>query len=134
MGDIPSKDKMPSAKFQFPGNFGTIQANKAFTISMAINNLATGNFTNAAASYFGAPQQLDPNGLIRGHSHVVIELIDSLASTAPLDPSKFSFFKGLNVPDVKGVLTADVTNGLPAGVYRLSSINSASNHQRLCVA
>ena len=27
------------------------------------------------------------------------------------------------------MLTADVTDGLPAGVYRLSSINTASNHQ-----
>ena len=39
------------------------------------------------------------------------------------------FFKGLNLPDVNGILTADVTAGLPAGEYRISSINSAANHQ-----
>lgn len=43
--------------------------------------------------------------------------------------SKFVFFKGLNLPDVNGILTADVSAGLPAGEYRISSINSAANHQ-----
>ena len=28
-----------------------------------------------------------------------------------------------------GILTADVTAGLPAGAYRLCSINTAANHQ-----
>lgn len=130
MGDIPSSKNMPSSKFQFPTNFGTIPANQAFTISMALNNLESGSFTNAAASYFSAPQQLSAQGLIVGHSHVVVEAIDSLSSTTPNDPTKFAFFKGMNAVAVKGVLTADVTAGLPAGIYRLSSINAAANHQR----
>lgn len=33
-----------------------------------------------------------------------------------------------------GVLTADVTAGLPAGTYRLASINTAANHQPALVA
>lgn len=130
MGDIPASTKMPSSKFQFPKNFDTITANQAFTIAMAVTNLDTGSFTNAAASYFSAPQQLNAQGLIIGHSHVVVEAIDSLASTKTTDPTKFAFFKGLNAAAVNGVLTADVTAGLPAGVYRLTSINAAANHQR----
>lgn len=31
-------------------------------------------------------------------------------------------------------MTADVTGGLPAGVYRMGSINSAANHQPVIVA
>ena len=60
--------------------------------------------------------------------------IPSLDSTEVSDPSKFAFFKGLNAKAENGVLTADVTNGLPAGVYRMASINSSSNHQPALVA
>ena len=147
MGDIPSVDNMasffsvllridltcyrqPSAKFNSPKNFDTIAANTEFTISLQINNLATGTFTNAANTYFAAPQQL-VNGLIQGHSHVTVQSLTSLDSPEPLDPKVFAFFKGLNDVAQNGVLTADVTKGLPAGVYRIASINSAGNHQEV---
>lgn len=45
------------------------------------------------------------------------------------DPTQFAFFKGLNSPAQNGILSATVTGGLPAGTYKLSSINSAANHQ-----
>ena len=35
----------------------------------------------------------------------------------------------MNAAADNGILTADVTNGLAPGVYRLASINSAANHQ-----
>ncbi|KAG5649557.1 hypothetical protein H0H81_003103 [Sphagnurus paluster] len=129
IGMIPSVDKMPSAKFSFPKNGGTVEANKAFTISMNIKNLQTGNFVNAQANYFAAPQQLNGGGTIIGHSHVVVEQLTALDQTAPTDPRKFAFFKGLNSAANNGALTADVTAGLPAGAYRLCSINTSSNHQ-----
>lgn len=53
----------------------------------------------------------------------------SLDATGPLDPKVFSFFKGLNTVATNGVLTTTVTNGLPAGFYRISSIVAAANHQ-----
>ena len=138
---------MPSAKFQNPKNGDTVPANQAFTISMAIKNLETGNFVNAQENYFAAPQQLNGQGQIVGHSHVVVEQLDALDQTTPTDPTKFAFFKvtidpfpeshntrlilfkGLNAAAQGGVLTADVTNGLPAAAYRLCSINTAANHQ-----
>jgi hypothetical protein len=120
---------MPSSKFIFPKNFGTIKAGQNFTIEMAIKNMQTGNFVNAQQNYFSAPQQLNGQGQIKGHSHVVIEQISSLASTTPSDPKKFAFFKGLNAAAAGGKLTADVVNGLQPGAYKLSSINTASNHQ-----
>jgi hypothetical protein len=83
---------MPSSKFVNPPNGATIPANTPFTIQMAVRNIITGNFVNAQASYFAAPQQLR-DGTIVGHSHVVAELLPSLDSTQPLDPRQFAFFK-----------------------------------------
>lgn len=133
IGAIPSVDNMPSSKFTFPVNFGTIKAGTTFTISMAIQKMQTGSFVNAQESYFAAPQTLNGAGQIIGHSHVVIEQLTSLFQTTPTDPKKFIFFKGLNAAAVNGKLTADVTGGLAAGFYKLSSINSSSNHQPVIV-
>ncbi|GAA5913007.1 hypothetical protein JCM5296_003863 [Sporobolomyces johnsonii] len=134
MGVIGAQSTMPSAKFVNPPNLGTIPANQNFTIQMKINNLATGNFVNAESNYFSAPQNTDANGVIIGHSHVVIESIDSLGSTTVTNPQQFAFFKGLNDPAVNGVLSTDVAGGLPAGTYKMSSINTAANHQPALVA
>lgn len=95
--------------------------------------MQAGFFVNAQANYFAAPQFTNAQGQIQGHSHVVVEKLDSLTQTQPTDPKKFAFFKGLNAPAQNGILTADVTAGLPAGVYKLSSINSAANHQPVLV-
>lgn len=129
IGAIPSVDLMPSSKFIFPKNFDTIKAGQTFTIEMAIKNMETGFFVNAQANYFAAPQQLNNGGQIKGHSHVVVEKLDSLDQTQPTDPKKFAFFKGLNAAAKNGKLTTNVDNGLQPGVYRLSSINTSSNHQ-----
>ena len=91
--------------------------------------MQTGNFVNAESNYFAAPQQLNAQGQIVGHSHVVVEQLSAIDQTTPTDPTKFAFFKGLNSAAQNGVLSADVTAGLPAGVYKLSSINTAANHQ-----
>ncbi|KAF9242312.1 hypothetical protein BU15DRAFT_16633, partial [Melanogaster broomeanus] len=133
MGSIPSSSDMPSAKFTNPKNLDTIPANQQFTVSLAIQGMETGNFVNAQENYFSAPQQLNGQGQIRGHSHVVIEELSSLTQTTPTDPTKFAFFKGLNDAAQNGILTADVTNGLPEGTYKISTINTAANHQPLLV-
>lgn len=132
MGDIPSVDNMPSCKFASPPNNGNIAANTAFTITLNTKNMQTGSFTNADNTYFGAPQQLN-QGQIVGHNHVVVEAIQSLDSTQPTNPRVFAFFKGLNGAAVNGQLSADVTNGLAAGSYRVCSITSSSNHQSVAV-
>ncbi|KAF8167880.1 hypothetical protein B0H34DRAFT_35489 [Crassisporium funariophilum] len=129
IGSIPSSDNMPSSKFTNPKNGDIIPPDQTFTISMAINNLQTGNFVNAQQNYFAAPQQLNGAGIIIGHSHVVIEQLQALDQTTPTNPKQFAFFKGLNEAAQGGVLTADVAAGVPAGAYRLCSINAAANHQ-----
>ncbi|KAL5498255.1 hypothetical protein ACEPAH_2395 [Sanghuangporus vaninii] len=134
MGVIAATTNMPSSKFQFPKNGDTIKANQEFTIKMAINHIQTGNFVNANNNYYSAPQQVNGQGDIIGHSHVVIEQISSVSQTSLTDPTKFAFFKGINGAAVNGVVTADVTDGLPKGSYRLASINAAANHQPVLVA
>ncbi|KAI0793331.1 hypothetical protein C8Q75DRAFT_556435 [Abortiporus biennis] len=132
MGVIAAATNIPSAKFTFPDNLGTLQENTPFTIKLAVKHLETGHFTNANENYYSAPQVVNSAGDIQGHSHVVIEQISSLNSKTPGDPTKFAFFKGLNAGG--SVLSADVTAGLPAGVYRAASINTAANHQPCLVA
>jgi hypothetical protein len=134
MGQIAAQTVMPSSKFIFPPNGGSVAPNTAFTVQMAINNLQTGAFVNAEENYFAAPQQVNSAGQIIGHSHIVIEALTALDQTTPTDPTKFAFFKGLNDAASNGVLSADVTAGLPAGVYKVSSINTAANHQPALVA
>ncbi|KAJ3743133.1 hypothetical protein DFH05DRAFT_1622137 [Lentinula detonsa] len=129
IGTIPSVDNMPSSKFAFPTNMGNVTGNTPFTIQLNMNNLDTGNFVNANENYFAAPQQLNSNGQIIGHTHVVIEAINGLSDTTPTDPQKFAFFKGINTAAVNGQVTADVTSGVPVGTYRICTINSSSNHQ-----
>jgi len=135
MGRIGSKDKQPSCKFVFPPNLdNSLKENQPFMLKMAINNLETGFFANPAVKYYSAPQTVDETtGNIIGHSHVVIQPLPALDTTEPVDPNKFAFFKGLNEKAVDGILSADVTNGLPAGPYRICSINSSTNHQPVLV-
>ena len=65
---------------------------------------------------------------------MVIQAIAALNSIIPLDPQLFAFFKGLNDVAVDDILSAEVTGGLPAGFYRMCSINSSTNHQPVLVA
>ncbi|KAI0771049.1 hypothetical protein BD413DRAFT_493228 [Trametes elegans] len=135
MGVIASTNNMPSSKFINPKNFGTIKSNTTFTIQMAINHLETGHFVNAQENYFSAPQVVNSQGDIQGHSHVVIDRLSAIDQTTPTNPlTGFAFFKGLNDAAQNGVLSVDVTGGLPAGNYRLASINAAANHQPVLVA
>ncbi len=134
MGLIAAQAKMPSAKFQSPANGATVAANQDITIQVAIKNLETGHFTNPTTTFHMAPQQLNAQGLIKGHSHVVIEQLATLDQKTPTDPTKFVFFKGLNDKAQNGILTTTVPGGLPAGTYRIATINSSSNHQPALVA
>ncbi|KAH9942288.1 uncharacterized protein BXZ73DRAFT_41017 [Epithele typhae] len=135
MGIIASSDNMPSSKFLSPKNGATVAANTNFTIQMNVLHLDTGSFVNPDTNYFAAPQFTNAAGDITGHSHVVIEALPALDSTTPTNPKTgFKFFKGLNAPASGGVLNVEVGGGLPAGFYRLASINTAANHQPALVA
>ena len=135
MGIIAAKTNIPSAKFVFPANGDTsVLANTAFTILLNVLHLQTGTFTNAKETFLGAPQTVNAQGDIIGHTHVVIEQLTALNQTTPTDPTKFVFFKGVNAAAQDGQLQVDVTGGIPAGVYKLSTINTAANHQPCLVS
>lgn len=131
MGQIPNKDNMISSIITFPQNGDTVQAGQDFTISVQTNGLEAGSFTNADATYYAAPQQLNGNGNVIGHTHVTVQdLGNSLNPSTPPDPTQFAFFKGINdAGNGQGLLSADVEGGLPAGNYRVCTLTSASNHQ-----
>ncbi|TFL03199.1 hypothetical protein BDV98DRAFT_419062 [Pterulicium gracile] len=130
IGMIPSVQNMPASKFLSPRNFASVQSGQPFTIQMKIDRMQTGSFVNAQQNYFAAPQQLNNQGQIIGHTHVVIELLNSFQDTNVPDPNVFAFFKGVNTAAQGGVVTADVpAPGLAAGIYRMCSINAAANHQ-----
>jgi len=107
MGSIPSTANIPSTKFTNPKNGDTITANTPFTISLAINKLETGNFVNSDTNFLSAPQQLNQQGLIIGHSHVVIEALSALDQTTVTEPTKFAFFQ---VHYHKNMISKDLAN------------------------
>jgi hypothetical protein len=136
MGRIISLDVSPSAKFVFPKNTeSTIQPDQAFTIQLKVKSMQLGNFVNAQSNYYAAPQQLNGQNIVIGHTHVVIEFMPSADVTEPLDPLDFEFFKGVNgAADNNGVVTVAVDKGVKAGFHRLCTINTAANHQPVIVS
>jgi len=128
-GLIPPSSKMVSTLLLFPQDGDVVEANKDFTISLISTNIKLGVFTNADKNYLSAPQTLDPaTSEIVGHTHVTVQPITS--QTTPPDPTKFTFFKGINTPaNGQGQVSADVAGGLPPGDYRLCTMTSAANHQ-----
>ncbi len=134
MGVIIAQSKMPAAKFQSPANGATVPANTDFTITVKINNMELGHFTNPNTTFHMAPQVVNAQGLVKGHSHVTVQKLASLDQTEPLDSTSFVFFKGLNDKTTNGILSVTVPKGLPAGFYRMATIVAAANHQPALVA
>jgi hypothetical protein len=130
MGDIPSSQNMISTIITNPGPGDTIPANQDFTVNVQVSNLVAGSFTNPDSTYYAAPQALS-GGKVVGHTHVTIQSLgNNIATTTPPDAGTFAFFKGINdAGNGNGGLSATVAGGLPAGVYRVCTMTSASNHQ-----
>ncbi|KAK7019698.1 hypothetical protein VNI00_005417 [Paramarasmius palmivorus] len=133
MGSIPSIDHIPSVKFQSPMNGAYLKANTAFVVSLAINNLESGCFANNASNYLSAPQGLSGQGKIFGHGSFVIEQMDSLDDTNPLNPNKFTLYERMGGVAVNATLSARVSEGLPEGFYRMSSITRTVNYHPVVV-
>ncbi|KAK7466368.1 hypothetical protein VKT23_005095 [Stygiomarasmius scandens] len=128
-GVSPSVDNMPSTKFTFPRNGGTLKAGDPFTISIATQKLETGFYTNFRKTFLAAPQQISSDGLVFGYYTIVIDELSSPDQTTPTDPKQFVFWRVLFRLARSGVVTVDVDTGLPAGDYRLTATPYAANHQ-----
>jgi len=133
IGIIPSTKNMPSSKFIFPPNFAAVTKNQTFTIQLAISHLETGWFTNSAETFMSAPTEINANGDVMGHSHFVIQKLTGFGQTTPIDPQTFVFFKAVNDPAENGVLSTNVTGGLPVGYYRIAAFHSGANHQPIAL-
>jgi hypothetical protein len=130
MGDIPAKTNMVSSIITYPQTGSVIPSDTDFTITVQMNNIVAGSFTDADTTYYSAPQFLQ-NGNVVGHTHITVQdLGNTLNPTVAPDATQFAFFKGINdAGNGKGLLSAAVTGGLPAGNYRVCTMASASNHQ-----
>lgn len=126
MGFIPAKKNMPSVRIIEPSRTIKIKANEPFDVVIAAKNIQLGFFTAPATTYFIAPQQLNKKGHIKGHLHVVIQLVDR---KGPLPPQQVMFFKGINDRLSGGKVHTTVDKGLPDGIYRVATMVSAMNHQ-----
>ncbi|KAK2594028.1 hypothetical protein QQS21_008247 [Conoideocrella luteorostrata] len=131
MGKIPATNRMISSIIVSPKNSEKVPAGKEFEIKVKVLNLAAGNFTNPASTYYSAPQNLNSDGMVIGHTHFTIQNTgENLSPETPLDPTNVKFFKGVNTAgDGAGQLSASVEGGLPAGNYRLCTLIAAANHQ-----
>ena len=104
--------------------------NTTFAVTIQTRHLRAGLLVNPSANYYTAPQDLDESGDVIGHCHISIQEIGSLRTVAAPDPTQFAFFKGVDdAGDGLGGLRAEVTGGLPAGVYRVCTMVAARNHQ-----
>ncbi|CAG8619780.1 6697_t:CDS:2 [Ambispora leptoticha] len=129
LGEIPDVSKMVSSLITSPNNGGTVKANTPFTVSVTTTNLELGNFDNPDTEYYLFSQQLNNQGLVKGHTHITIQQLTS--NTSPPDARNFAFFKGLNDPSNSGSLSTSVANGLPAGQYRVCTMTASFAHQPL---
>lgn len=132
-GDIPAKTQMPSSMVTFPQHNQDIPANQTFNITSTLINIAAGDFTNAASTYYSAPTKINAEGIISGHTHMTVQdLGGSFNPSQPLDASKFSFFHGIDTAQTgDNELSATVTGGLPPGFYRVCTLVSNANHSPL---
>ncbi|CAI4218232.1 unnamed protein product [Parascedosporium putredinis] len=118
MGRIPGVDRMITSIIQNPQPGQTIQENETFDIVVNTQNLAAGSFTNPQETYYSAPQDLDGQGRIIGHTHVTVQdLGNNLTPQNPPSAQQFVFFKGINDQgNGQGILSATVTGGLPLAI------------------
>ncbi|KAG6546819.1 hypothetical protein Mapa_011672 [Marchantia paleacea] len=128
LGEIPTSDKMTTTLIVKPKFGETIERNKKFEIKLKLKNLETGFFSDPNVQYYSFSQQLNNEGKIKGHTHVVIQRLDS--NSSPPDARNFDFFKGLNdAANHNDVLTQSVDEGLDPGTYRLCTMASSFSHQ-----
>lgn len=127
-GSIPSTNNMVSTLILQPQDGDTVPSNTPFDITIRTRNMELGTFDDPNSLYYQSPQQLNEEGLIIGHQHVVIERVPTDGN--PTNPNDFEFFKGLDTPpDANNDLSTTVDEGLPSGRYRLCSITGTRGHQ-----
>ncbi|KAA1137335.1 hypothetical protein PGTUg99_011972 [Puccinia graminis f. sp. tritici] len=113
-----------------PSSEAVLPANQDFEVAIYAHKIQLGFFTPPASTYYQAPQQLNKKGLIKGHTHLVIQksVAKRVFETQDVGGG-IAFFKGVAEKQVNGIVKLTVKGGLPAGTYRISTLTSAMNHQ-----
>jgi len=137
MGDIPAKTNMISTIILTPTTSDKpfAAANEDFNVTLQVINLQAGLFSDADATYYTNAQTLNGDGNVMGHQHVTIQDMGAdLNPQVPMDPTVFAFFHGIDdAGNGKGLLTAVVSGGLPAGNYRVCTIAGTVTHNPPCM-
>ncbi|KAJ6569133.1 hypothetical protein B0H19DRAFT_691093 [Mycena capillaripes] len=134
MGRIPPSDHLPSVRITQPTNLATFQTNTSIGVQFQVRNLDGGTLVNPATRYLSVPQDVGATGNVQGHYHVVIEELDALNSTIPLDIRKFVFFSVIkDSADENGFIQSSIPNGLPWGFYRATVTTHAGSYQPVLV-
>lgn len=111
-----------------------LAANTSFNVSVQTAHLRPGFQANPYATYYSAPQNLDENEDIICHCHVMKEDIGSLRTAQAPDPRDFAYFTAINTEgDEDGLLETEITDGVPAGVYRIFTMIMSQNHQPVVI-
>ncbi|KNZ56213.1 hypothetical protein VP01_2468g3 [Puccinia sorghi] len=139
MGSIPSVSNMPSVRIIKPAADKVIAPQTDFEVvikdsfplphDIAINLTPPGYFTSPTNTYYLAPQQLNKEGLIKGHLHVVIQAVNG-NNVFPAD--QVSAFKGIADKPVNGELKTTFTGGLPPGFCKDSFLFIISLRAKYC--
>ncbi|EEQ84501.2 uncharacterized protein BDCG_01306 [Blastomyces dermatitidis ER-3] len=132
MGEIPSTKHMVSTLITSPSPGDTFKVNQPIVFKIAVRNIEMGFYTNSNVTYLSAPQALNNEGLVQGHTHLTVEFMGPTAiSIKALDANNPTWFKSVNSPNNKGnSFTARLDAGLgKAGFYRVCTLTAAANHQ-----
>ncbi|KLJ11465.1 hypothetical protein EMPG_13344 [Blastomyces silverae] len=132
MGEIPSTKHMVSTLIISPSLGDTFKVNQPIVFEIAVRNIEMGFYTNSNVTYISAPQSLNSEGLVQGHTHLTVEFMGPTAtSIEALDASNPTWFKSVNSPNNKGNrFTARLDKGLgKVGFYRVCTLTAAANHQ-----
>ncbi|KAJ6490803.1 hypothetical protein C8R47DRAFT_977146 [Mycena vitilis] len=128
MGLIPSSTNMPSVSSTIAKG-QHVQGRDHHSCQPLVANLQSGAVVNFTGNFLAAPQQLNSAGEIIGHYNIVVDELNALDSTTPTDSQQFSFFRTVKDVAASGVISSEVTDGLPEGFYRMTVTTHAANGQ-----
>jgi hypothetical protein len=131
LGAIPSVERLVSTLVLEPLDGTIFLTGEDILVRIKSSNMDFGNFDDPNSEYYTGPQTLSSEGLILGHTHIVVEKIVD-ATTFP-NPASPVFFRGFDGETVDGELSTSINAALLSesgpGVYRLCTITTSQSHR-----
>ncbi|PGH32063.1 hypothetical protein GX50_05132 [[Emmonsia] crescens] len=134
MGEIPSTNRMVSTLILAPVTGDVFKVNQSIVFKIAVRNIEMGFYTNSNVTYLSAPQSLNSEGFVQGHTHLTVQFMGpNTTAIEALDASKPIWFKSVNSPhpeNKRDGFTSTLDGGLGTpGFYRICTLTAAANHQ-----